>query len=221
MQLQICRQGQDHFNKGINNQDFFIREGKMKVVMDGCSGTACSEVGTRLFAQFFSKLEGRFDPERLEENVKATFTGISYPFARFGEESLKQFLVDNMSFTIISCFEMEDKFIIKYLGDGYIITMDHSDLMSYIRLDYGKCPPYYVYNLVENELYSDKLSFKTMEFSKEDFKLVGIASDGFFPMTEQNLWREFEACVKGNQYTVDGIITWNQEKFGDDITIMI
>ena len=67
-------------------------------------------------------------------------------FSKFTKEDVTPFIVNNMLFTIIACFELEDKFVVKYIGDGYIITVNSDDMVSYIRLSYGKRPPYQLRN---------------------------------------------------------------------------
>ena len=71
--INICRQGNGHYLNGINNQDFYYAEKNLKMIMDGCSEGRFSEVGTRLFYQFFCELEDKFNPNKFEENVKKVF----------------------------------------------------------------------------------------------------------------------------------------------------
>ena len=68
----ISSQGFGHFTDGINNQDFGIDSPRMLLVLDGCSGAKYSEVGTRLFAQLFSRRENWDSLENFESNVKNT-----------------------------------------------------------------------------------------------------------------------------------------------------
>lgn len=221
--MQICRQGNGHYLNGINNQDFYYAEKNLKMIMDGCSEGRFSEVGTRLFYQFFSVLDERFNPEKFEDNVKLVFFRIVKFFSEMSSEAVDKFLVDNMLFTIVACFELEDKFIVKYIGDGYIITINTEDMLSYIRLSYGKTPPYFAYNLLVTGSYGKKLEFKTLEFSKEDFKKVGIASDGIAPVVKGKIAEDFENIILGKEtkYTPEGIIKSNHSSFFDDVTILI
>jgi len=220
--MQICKQGNGHYLNGINNQDFCYAEKNLKLLMDGCSEGKFSEVGTRLFYQFFSKLENRFDVEKFEENVESVFKSILESFSK-SEKDAESFIIDNMLFTIIACFELEDKFVLKYIGDGYIITINTNDMVSYIRLSYGKTPPYYAYNILQTGSYSKGLSFKTFELSKDSFKKVGIASDGIAPIVEKRISEDFEDIILGRErkYTPEGVIKSNHTAFFDDITILI
>lgn len=219
----ICRQGNGHYLNGINNQDFCYAEKNLKLLTDGCSEGKYSEVGTRLFNQFFMTLENRFNLEKFESNVEKVFSKICSLFSSADKEDLSDFIVNNMLFTIIACFELEDKFVVKALGDGYIITVNPCDLVSYIRLSYGKTPPYYAYNKLSTEGYKNKLKFKTFVFDKNLFKKVGIASDGLSPIVEKRINENFEDMIIGKEskYTPDGIITSNHKMFFDDISILI
>ena len=71
----ITSQGFGHFTQGFNNQDFGIETSRMLLILDGCSGAKYSEVGTRLFAQLFSRKEDADNLENFEkvkEEIKET-----------------------------------------------------------------------------------------------------------------------------------------------------
>ena len=218
--MRICRQGNGHYLNGLNNQDFCYMENNLKLVTDGCSSAEFSEVGTRLFVQAFAKLPNRFDVNEFESNVRKAFESI---LSITTEEDANDFIANNLLFTIIACFETEDKFIVKFIGDGYIITVNHEDVVSYTRLFYGKTPPYFAYTKIPTTTYEEPLKFKTFEYSKKDFKLVGIASDGIAPIADKKLDVDFDALVLGTdtKYSPEGIIRSNQSQFFDDITILI
>lgn len=220
--MQICRQGNGHYLDGLNNQDFFFEEGNLKMITDGCSEGKFSEVGTRLFAQAFSQLDTRLDLSHFEQNVeKAFMKACSVAGAKSGKD-FETFVIDNMLFTIIACFELEDKFVVKFIGDGYIITINKHGLLSYIRLFYGKSPPYYSYNKLNTSEYPKPLEFKTFEFSKKDFKKVGIASDGLAPIADKQLTPSFDDFFLGKktEYNPKGVINSNRTLFYDDVTIL-
>lgn len=220
--MKICRQGNGHYLSGLNNQDFYYMEGNLKLITDGCSSGKFSEVGTRLFAQYFSTIDSRFDYSKFESNVDKTFSKICQ-IASGSSSEKAEFIANNMLFTIIACFELEDKFVVKFIGDGYIITVNNNDMVSYIRLFYGKTPPYFAYNKLDTEIYKERLRFKTFEFPKKDFKMVGIASDGIQPIAERKIDVDFDACIIGKEtkYSPEGIIKSNQSCFFDDVTILI
>ena len=221
--MQICRQGNGHYLNGLNNQDFCYMEKNLKLIADGCSEGKFSEVGTRLFCQLFSSLETRFDVNMFEKNVEKVFSNIVKFFCETGNKDVSNAIIDNMLFTIVACFELEDEFVVKYIGDGYIITVNTDDMLSYIRLSYGKTPPYYAYNMITTTTYNKELKFKTFRFSKEKFKKVGIASDGLTPILDKRISDDFAKIILGkdNRYTPEGIIKSNQSLFYDDVTILI
>lgn len=218
----ICRQGNGHYLNGLNNQDYGVKKGNLMLLTDGCSEATFSEVGTRLFIQQFIQLDDCTNINKFESNVEKTFKKIISAFAGSADQK-NQFITNNMLFTILACFELEDMFVVKFIGDGYIITVNHEDMVSYIRLFYGKRPPYFAYNKLKTTLYANKLNFKTFEFSKKDFKKVGIASDGFAPIAENKIEDNFEPYIIGHrtEYSPEGIIRSNQSSFYDDITILI
>lgn len=221
--INICKQGNGHYLGGINNQDFYYADKNLKLLMDGCSEGKFSEVGTRLFSQFFSSLEERFDVSKFEENVEKVFSKIAGMFSESEKEQALNFIVDNMLFTIIACFELEDKFVVKYIGDGYIVGVNKDDMVSYIRLSYGKTPPYYAYNKLSANTYNKELKFKTFEFEKSKFKKVGIASDGIAPIVDKRIPDDFERIISGfeTRYSPEGVIKSNHSSFFDDVTILI
>jgi len=195
----------------------------LKLITDGCSEGKYSEVGTRLFIQLFSKLDNRLKLEHFEENVEIVFSNICSLFTKGKLSDKTDFIVDNMLFTIIACFELEDKFVVKFIGDGYIVTINKHDMVSYIRLSYGKTPPYYAYNKISTQSYKEPLNFKTFEFSKKEFKKIGIATDGIMPIAEKKIPDDVEPIILGkeNTYTVEGIINSNQSSFFDDVSFII
>ena len=220
--MQICRQGNGHYLNGLNNQDFCYMEKNLKLVTDGCSSAPFSEVGTRLFVQAFSKLQDRLDVNKFEANVEKAFNSI-LKITSISREERNTFIANNLLFTIIACFETEDKYIVKFIGDGYIIAVNSMDMVSYIRLFYGKTPPYYAYNKIPTQTYEETLKFKTFEFPKKTFKLVGIASDGISPIADKKIDVNFDVCILGTdtKYSPEGIIRSNQSQFFDDVTILI
>jgi len=220
--MQICRQGNGHYLDGKNNQDFYFEEGNLKMITDGCSDGRFSEVGTRLFAQAFSHLHTRLDINKFEQNVETAFAKVcSLARSKLGKD-FETFVIDNMLFTIIACFELEDKFVVKFIGDGYIIAVNKNNLLSYIRLFYGKAPPYYSYNKLGTDQYPNPLHFKTFVFSKKDFKKIGIASDGLSPIVERQINQPFDSFFLGikSDYSPEGIINSNRNAFYDDVTIL-
>lgn len=219
----ISSQGFGHFTDGMNNQDFGIESPRMLLILDGCSGAKYSEVGTRLFAQLFSRKEQWDSLENFEENVKSVFDDIIEMAGKHykSRESLeKDFIMDNLLFTIISCFETDDKFIVKLFGDGYIITKNKNGIISYMKFSYGKCPPYFAYKYCDlQEMNFKSYQFKTFSFDKKIFPNVAIATDGIMPIAKGDVKGADEAIINANKAVIEMSIRNNRQRFYDDITI--
>ena len=185
----ISSQGFGHFTQGLNNQDFGIETPRMLLVLDGCSGAKYSEVGTKLFAQVFLRKEECDNHEKFEDNVKEVFDeliGMMGKYYPSKEELEKEFIMDNLLFTIIACFKTEDKYIVKIFGDGYVVTQNQQGLSSYMKFSYGKYPPYFAYKYCSNMNFQN-YQFKTFEFDRNVFPKIGIGSDGVLPMAKGEL----------------------------------
>lgn len=218
----VNSQGFKHFLNHINNQDFAYETSRMLLVLDGCSDGKYSEVGTRLFIQLFSRKEENDSVEKFESNVKEVFEDIIKMMRVFypNQESFeKNFIMENMLFTIIACFELEDKFIVKMFGDGYIIAQNVYNELSYIKFSYGECPPYFAYTYCNQiEDFFKHYKFKTFEFDKSIFKTVGIASDGILPIVKELKHMDIHIC-NANNVALKSAIRLSNQSFGDDVTI--
>lgn len=219
----ITSQGFGHFTQGLNNQDFGIESPKMVLVLDGCSGAKYSEIGTRLFAQLFSRKEEWDSVEKFETNVESVFNDLIkmmetyYPTA---EDLEKEFIMENLLFTIIACFETEDAYIVKLFGDGYIVTQNTRGDISYMKFSYGKCPPYFAYRYCELEASSFKdYQFKTFTFDKKVFPKIVIASDGIMPFAKGDVQGIDRHIITGNDILLENAIRANRMNFFDDVTI--
>lgn len=217
----ISSQGFGHFTNGQNNQDFGIETSRMLLVLDGCSDAKYSEVGTRLFAQIFSKKEGCDNLEKFEDNVKEVFDEIIGMMKKYypnRKELENEFIMDNLLFTIVACFDTGDKYIVKLLGDGYVFTQNYQGLISYMKFSYGKCPPYFAYKYCSDIGFQDS-KFKTFEFDKQVFQVVGIGSDGIMPMVKGELKGIDNLILSGNRMMVELAIKNQRQFFYDDVTI--
>lgn len=221
----ITSQGFGHFTNGINNQDFGIEGENMLLVLDGCSAAKYSDSGVRLFGQLFSRKEECNSLEKFEDNVQSVFEDILNMLSKYYttyEELEKDFIMENLLFTIIACFETEDKYVVKFFGDGYIVTQNAKGLISYMKLAYGKCPPYYGYrycNLVAPNFKTNQ--FKTFTFDKSSFKKVVIATDGIMPMVKSDIKDLDTGIITGNYSLVETLINEKRTSFYDDVTIGI
>lgn len=217
----ITSQGFGHFTQGLNNQDFGIESARMLLVLDGCSGAKYSEVGTRLFAQLFSRKEEFYSVEKFEDNVKSVFDYLiemMKPYYPKSEDLEKDFIMENLLFTIIACFETETEYVVKLFGDGYIITQNNRGSISYMKFSYGKCPPYFAYKYCNLQDFKD-YEFKTFKFDKKIFPKVGIASDGIMPIAKGDVKGLDNSIIEGNEIMTGVGIKTQRQSFYDDITI--
>lgn len=221
----ISSQGFGHFQDGLNNQDFGLATPRMLLVLDGCSGAKFSELGTRLFAQLFSKKEDYDNVEKFEDNVKSVFDNLIEMMEKHYknyEEFEKEFIMENLLFTIIACFETENEYIVKLFGDGYIITQNSNEAISFMKFAYGKLPPYFAYrycnDLGENSEFKT-YSFKTFKFDKKKFPKIAIASDGIAPIAKGEISGIDKAIMNAQMPLIEFSIRNNKPSFYDDITI--
>lgn len=221
----ISSQGFGHFTKGLNNQDFGIETPRMVLVLDGCSGATYSEIGTRLFAQLFTRKEECDKLENFEDNVKEVFDNLISMMGKFypvHEELENKFITENLLFTIIACFETEDQFVVKLFGDGYIITKNNKGCVSYLRFSYGKCPPYFAYKYCDGDVSFQKYQnyeFKTFYFDKKTFSSVAIATDGILPMVKGEISEIDKYISEGDSFMISSAIKSQRQSFFDDVTI--
>lgn len=217
----ISSQGFGHFTQGLNNQDFGIETPRMLLVLDGCSGAKYSEVGTRLFAQIFSRKEEYDNHEKFESNVKEVFDELIGMMAKYyttKEELENDFIMENLLFTIIACFETEDKYIVKLFGDGYVITQNKLGCFSYMKFSYGKFPPYFAYKYCSDMKFQN-YQFKTFEFDKDVFQNIGIGSDGVMPMAKGDVKGVDNLILKRNEIMLKNALCGQRQSFYDDVTI--
>lgn len=157
---------------------------KIKVVMDGCGSCEYSLIGVLMFEQEFKKraAEIEISPDNLEDIIKEIFQKMLQFDSRI------PFILDNYLFTILICFEYEDRFEVCTCGDGFILYV-HNEQVFFKELEGGEkneegkvLPNYFAYNLdeVKGKLsnYKDGTEFELYTFEKEKFSNVGVASDG-------------------------------------------
>ena len=197
----LSRLGDDHRKYDINRQDvacvvgggriLFSGEKKedvdkalplmgspIKFVMDGCGGTPHPEVGAKLFAQFFA----HFGCENPMKDFETTaFRAMLQLKQTMSTDSL---LIDNASFTILACFELPTHFVVKYIGDGYLLGITKDGILDVIELDdHGGMPPYLAYNYVKDRniltMHQENLQFETRAFPKAKYVNAGVATDGW------------------------------------------
>lgn len=227
----INLQGLWHYNVGLNNQDFILKNDNMLLVLDGCSEAIYSEVGTRTFAQYFQTLDNYDEVDYFEENVNIVFEKIIRQAKEWfkDKDKFEEYIQRNYLFTILACFKKKNSFIIKVFGDGYIITHNIFDRVSYIALPYGvvtekgKQPPYYAYKYCDVDLECiDEYKFKTFIFDTKMFKSVGIATDGIKPIAIGSIKAFDNKIIDGSSdEECKYLLQKNRQKFHDDCTIGI
>lgn len=228
--MKISLQGFDHFSKeDKNNQDFCISTSKFIAVFDGCSQSKYSELGNRLFGQLFLTLPDYDDVDKFEENVENTFNKIIGQLREWlpQQKHVEEFVSENFLFTIIACFNMQEEFIVKMVGDGYIITQNMTDKLSYIKFRYDKTPPYFAYRYCPKFILKSEhpeflnLKFKEFRFSKKRFKNVGVATDGILPIVESNDTKIDENIMYGKTEATKFFIRSSRQDFSDDVSLVI
>ena len=220
----ITSQGTGHYEEGINNQDFGIEKGRMLLILDGCSDAKYAEVGTRLFGQLFSRKEECENKDKFEDNVKEVFDeliGLAKKYYPKQKELEEKFIMENLLFTIIACFETNDEFIVKIFGDGYVITQNKYGLLSYLKYSYGGCPPYYAYKYCSNLKEFKEYNFKEFKFDKKSFCNVSIGTDGVSPFVRGNIPYIDDYIVLKNGRAILETISNYKERFFDDVTVGI
>jgi len=232
--------GSSHKARGIKNQDSVLEleEGnkKVRIVCDGCTNIDIkdpktfdlthSEIGSGLFLQLYSMIEDPFDSESFIDNanniMKKMLSAVDYDVNNVTEKVIN-FINYSYCFTIVACFEEEDKFITYILGDGVIIVENKFDIISFIEIKYGDCPPYLVYNFLPFQ--DEKLEFERLEFDKSDVNNVGVASDGLMPalgkaVTDVRAKLNFDKAFK-SKFLLKKIIDDTPNIFGDDTSVSI
>lgn len=157
---------------------------KIKVVMDGCGSCEYSLIGVLMFEQEFKKraAEMEISPNNLEDVIKEIF----HKMLQF--DNGVRFILDNYLFTILICFEYEDRFEVCTCGDGFILYV-HNGQVFFQEIEGGEkneegkvLPNYFAYDLdeVKGKLanYKNGTEFELYTFEKERFSNVGVASDG-------------------------------------------
>lgn len=231
MSVLISKIGSLHTFEGIPKQDNLLAIDNVKMVLDGCSqdekgNWLKSEVGVNLFTQLYERLpqDIRCNPDLIESCTSLIFEKL------LSLTNDVSFIANNFCFTILVLYELEDRFVVRYCGDGYIITRKKDILEGEKEIEYISlesecnegCPKYYVYNYIPSILYSDGVTFKQKEFLKSEYEKVGIASDGLKYLLDLG----FGTVKKLNENLINDKagrirvqIAKNSESIKDDITI--
>ena len=205
----VCKMGKHHLEYGQNCQDFGMVKGNRKMVCDGCSQGAHSEVGAKAFVHLTKRgygLEKAF--ERLTE--------------LFGQQAKD--VKDYLCLTSLRVEEREDDFRLTCCGDGYVILEDLKGQITFLELSDGEYPQYYAYNYVDRRKmnrYRDGVPMKERIFPKEQYRRVGVATDGLrYVAGTAGLSEAFiQALQSGREVQVKRFVNKYQDFLKDDLTI--
>lgn len=206
-------------------QDYAISTNNLAVVLDGCGSGEHSEVGAHKMGEALRKKSRRINEGNFEDIAYTSFYEIVM------EDDSEDRIIAELQFTLIACLETKSEYIVYSAGDGFIITVDNSDVIKYIQLDNdvnvanGEAPKYLAYNYIPNrQRYSTRVIFGKKYFSKTQYKHVYVASDGLrfvlgdkFPSKDRDLFKK--ALVERNQREIETILRRNKELILDDISI--
>ena len=111
--------GAQHLAYGRNCQDYGLEKEMTKLVCDGCSEGAHSEVGVKMYCHL---AEHGYSTKQIFRRLTSIF-GQSPASIR-----------DYLCFTILKVVENEDFFKVSYCGDGYLILEDLEGGISFEEL---------------------------------------------------------------------------------------
>lgn len=205
----ICKMGKEHIDNGKNCQDFAVKNNDFKMIVDGCSSSVNSEVGAQLFCNLLPK--NNYD-------IRKTFNFLRVIFDTDRE------LKDHLLFTIVMVKETDNFFQVAICGDGFIIKQKHDNTIEFEEIDYDNEPPYFAYNLIYNRSsltkYENGVGFQHYVFSKDEYKNIGVASDGIRYILDSIYKDEFIEILNSNRdLKMKLFINRNIKHFKDDISI--
>jgi len=221
--IALSKIGADHLYYDKPNQDGLISLPNIKIVLDGCGSTSFPEVGVKIFSQILSSDYSKsLSPENFESIVEKIFKRI---LALKPQDD--QFCIQNLLFTILVCFETEDKYVVLFCGDGFLLVNWIFGGLVLIECSDGKFPRYFAYNHVFDKkklsTYKKGVCFSKIEFSKSDCKNVGVATDGvkyYKNLTQLERDKFLKLLTQSNSSNkIKMLINRNESIFKDDITI--
>lgn len=205
----INKIGYEHIQNGTNNHDWGFENAELKCVMDGCSEGKHSEVGAKLFGHLFSK----------GKSLNDCFDILFNLFPKYEE------IKNHMLFTVLYLSEDEDNYIVNICGDGYIIKQKYDDFVEYEKIGEGNSPEYFAYNYVSPDYlskYKDGVVFKQYILPKNNYKAIGLSSDGLDYILNSPFKDEFEDyLLRRKEFAIRRLINREYKYFKDDISIVI
>lgn len=206
----VNKMGAEHLEFGKNCQDFGMVQGKRKLVCDGCSEGAHTEVGAKAFVHLTKQGYGIQEAfERLAE--------------LFGQQAAD--VRDYLCFTVLLLEEREEDYWLRFCGDGYVILENFKGELQFVELSDGKYPRYYAYNYVNRDSlsrYRDGVKLEERFFSKKHYRRAGVATDGirFALKGEDPVCKAFaEALMSDREAGMKRLVNKYQRIFRDDVTI--
>lgn len=211
----INKIGYSHWELGGNNHDYGFAEDHLKCVVDGCSEGLHSEVGVKLFCLLLKNLDWVKWTDAVEYVFKKimTITG-DHP------SIIKNYLL----FTILLLEEKIDHYKVNTCGDGIIIKELFDNSFEYEIINQNNTPLYYGYKFVPSNYFLEKIGkvkFTEFIFPKDQYKTIGIASDGLSFILNSEFKEEFEEYLRERkEVKIKRLINREHRHFKDDITIV-
>jgi hypothetical protein len=217
----INKIGYSHWEVGKNNHDYGFEQGNIKCVVDGCSEGLHSEVGAKLYCHLFKNSNGTLTEQKIFQKFEDIIdTGLETNDKEWAKTILNYFL-----FTILTLIDRVNLWEVRTCGDGVIIKQTWDDKFEYDIIEQNGKPKYYAYNFVPKIYltdYQDGVDFDIKIFFKQDYKAVGIASDGLQYILNSEFKDEFEEYLRDRkEVKINRLINREHKYFKDDITIVI
>lgn len=223
------------FSIGYDENDplypkYATNHNKIKVVMDGCGSSEYSLLGVLMFEEEFKKKASEIEisPDNLEDVIREIFQKM----LQFGNSV--EFILSNYLFTILICFEYEDRFEVCTCGDGFILYVCNGqiffeELEGTEKNEQGKVlPNYFAYDLGELKgklsNYKEGTEFSLYTFDKERFSNVGVASDGlrfFSKLSDEERSKLFSMIYYHLPNGLERLLEKYKGIFMDDFSISI
>ena len=207
------------------NKGYCVSTENLAAVFDGCASEEHSEVGAKRMGEAIRKNSRTITSK---EELRKTISDVFFDILSKGlhENEFR----DKYLFTVMVCVEKDDSYEVYNAGDGFIITIDNSDRIRYIKInnniliENGNAPQYIAYNYMFETLYIDHVFLENRPFKKTDYKSVYVATNGLsyimsdkFPKKEREMYEK--ALIDGNQQLIEKIIKRNAFQIYDDIAI--
>jgi hypothetical protein len=132
-------------------------------------------------------------------------------------------MMNFLCFTTLIVVEKDDWFEVLYCGDGYIIKEKLDGTIEFEKIDDGDYPKYYVYNYIDKSrlsAYKDGVTFSSKIFYKDEYKNIGVATDGLRYIFGKDYEEDFVELLKQRKANrIKLLINKEHIHFKDDITI--